>query len=223
MLRRFDDVVAAARHQASPHERDVCESIKSSEFPNRVDKQHPARQPFSLPPRSLIPWPRPVGDTSVHHGNARAAAARQSQEIRPELRLCEHHQFRPQRTHIRPDRERKIHREVENILLAEPFASQILTGVRRSRDHHPPLRELTTYPPNQPTDGQYLANRDRMDPYSRLPGATLQLFWHLPHAFGESAPILPVTQNLVKPKRQAEQHPQRQGQTVEEITQVEPF
>jgi hypothetical protein len=62
-----------------------------------------------------------------------------------------------------------------------------------------------------------------MDPYDRLPGATLQLLWNLPHAFRESSPVFSMTQNLVEPKRQAEQHRQRQGQTVEEITQVEPF
>src|SRR5579864_5482754 len=186
-------------------------------------KVHICEHAPQSPPKALIAWPRPVGDTSVHHSHTRSAAVRDPQEIRPELRLCEHNQFRPQRAHIRPDREREIHWEVKDILLAEPLARQILTGVRRSRDHNPRLRELTSYPPNQPSDRQHLTDRDRMDPYDRLPGATLQLLWNLPHTFRESAPVLPMAQNLVEPKRQAEQHRQPQGQTVEDITQVQPF
>ena len=35
---------------------------------------------------------------------------------------------------IRPDRERKIHREIEDVLFAKTLAGQLLSGVRGSRD-----------------------------------------------------------------------------------------
>jgi mannose/cellobiose epimerase-like protein (N-acyl-D-glucosamine 2-epimerase family) len=42
-------------------------------------------------------------------------------------------------------------------------------------------------------------------------------------AFDKSASIFAVAQNLVEPKRQAQQHTERQHQTVEKIAQAEPF
>ena len=52
VLRRFDDIVSAARHQASAHERHIRQGVEGGEFPNRVDQQHAPCEWFPRPLRA---------------------------------------------------------------------------------------------------------------------------------------------------------------------------
>ena len=52
VLRRLDNVVPAARHQASADESHIGQSIERGQFSDGIDQQHSARQRFSLPLRA---------------------------------------------------------------------------------------------------------------------------------------------------------------------------
>jgi hypothetical protein len=79
----------------------------------------------------------------------------------------------------------------------------------------------------QPANGEDLAERNGMNPDHtmrlRWRGRLNQPLWGQAQALGESFAILAVAQNLVEPIRETQQHSKRQQQTVEKITQAEPF
>ncbi len=52
VLRRLNNIVPAARHQASSDERHVGQCIERGQFSDGIDQQHSARQRFSLPLRA---------------------------------------------------------------------------------------------------------------------------------------------------------------------------
>ena len=54
VLCRFDDIVSAARNQASPNERDIRQGVERGQFSDRVDEQDAACQ--------MVPQPRASAD-----------------------------------------------------------------------------------------------------------------------------------------------------------------
>src|ERR1700686_4073102 len=108
------------------------------------------------------------------------------------------------------------------------------------------LREASLHLLHQAAYGKYFAERDGMNPddaiwvraRARRPfgslragcrdsrrggGASNQSRRNFAKAFGQTASVFPVAQALVEPIREAQQHCQGQGQTVNKIAQVEPF
>src|ERR1700687_2811535 len=108
------------------------------------------------------------------------------------------------------------------------------------------LREASLHLLHQGAYGEYFAEGNGMNPddtiwaraQARRPfgglragsgdsrrggGATNQSPRNLAQAFGQTTSVFPVAHALVEPIREAQQHCQGQGQTVNKIAQVEPF
>src|SRR5262249_29268983 len=69
-----------------------------------------------------------VGNARVDHRNLCARAFRQSQEIRPELRLSKNDERRTQQPQVWADTECEIEREEEHVLCAKALPCQLLPG-----------------------------------------------------------------------------------------------
>ena len=116
------------------------------------------------PAKALVAWPRSVRDARIHHRNPRPAGMRQPQKVRPEFGLRQHDQLRPQSLQVRPDRERKVHRKVEDVLFAKALARKLLSSVGGGRYQHAVARKAAPHLVDQSADREYLADRNGMHP-----------------------------------------------------------
>ena len=113
---------------------------------------------------SQVAGQRTVRDAGIHHGDGRAGSPRQLQQVGPEFALRQNQQLRPQRLQIGAHRERQIERNIEDVVLAESLARQLLSRVGGGRDDDAPARQLRFQFLDHARDRQHLANRDGVDP-----------------------------------------------------------
>ena len=89
---------------------------------------------------------------------------RQAQEVGPEFSFRKHDQLWLQSPKIGPDRERKIHRKIEDVLFAKALAGKLLSGISGSRDQHAMHRKAAAHLLYQSADSQHLTDRNCVNP-----------------------------------------------------------
>src|SRR6185369_9578440 len=114
-------------------------------------------------------------------------------EVRPELGLCQDHDLGFQDAQIRPNRECKVQGKVEDIFSAEPFGRNFLARLRRRRNYNPSIWHPRAQSCNQLTDSQRLPHRYSVNPDHRPDVLTDDPIWNSPESLRESGAILSQT------------------------------
>ncbi len=153
---------------------------------------------------------------------------RQRYEIRPKLRLRNHHHFRTQRPQIRADRKPEIHGKVKHVLFAKPFSRQRLARISSRGNKYPVPRGTPPKFLHQTSHGQHFAHRNRVYPDHRLAfSRQRQPRRQPPQPLRQPRAVFPVARHLEEPVGQAHQHSHRQRHAVEKAIerrdQVQPI
>ena len=118
----------------------------------------------------------------------------------------------------------KVQRKVEDVFFAKALARESLASVGSGRQQHAMLGKAAPHLLDESADGKDFAEGNGVHPDDGLRlRRRAQARGNSAHAFDKSGAVFAAAKDLVEPVRQAQQHGQRQRETVEKIAQAVPF
>src|SRR5208282_1946009 len=135
----------------------------------------------------------------------------------PEFALRQHQQLRPQRLQVRADGERQIQRDIEDVVLAEALACQLLPRVGGGRDDDAPARQLRFQLLDNARDRQHFSDGDGVDPDGVYCSLVKKPVRDRAQTLAQPGAVLAVAQHLQQPPRRADDQRQQQENAVERI------
>src|SRR5580700_986058 len=187
-------------------------------FPSLGQEQVDLRKNAGQPPvEAKIAAQGAVGDARIDDGQARATAFGQAQEIRPELGFGDDDEIRTQRLQVWIYGKTQVDRKIKDAFGAETSLGQMLARVGGGRDDDANLRPVGAHALDQAADRQDFSHGNGMHPDRGLAEMLGQARRYTAETLAEARPVLPVTQHLVYPVRNASEQNQRQQRTIDEI------
>src|SRR4051812_35817747 len=123
----------------------------------------------------------------------------ESQKVGPELRLCDHNQFRAECFQVWTDGEGKVEWEIENVAGPKTFTREFLSGKRSGRKHNAMIRVVLAQLTQQSADGKHFAHRDGVYPDYGLALVFEQARRNASKALAKSGTIFAAAEHLDDP------------------------